>query len=78
MPLRAKRCATLDVVQGHDIEHAPKRSPILHRAVAGLVLIAAAALVIHFIAGLLLTIFYVALAVAVVIAVIWALRTIRA
>lgn len=45
---------------------------------AGLVLIAAAALVIHFIAGLLLTIFYVALAVAVVIAVVWALRTIRA
>lgn len=40
-------------------------------------LIAAAALAIHFIAGLLLTIFYVALAVAVVIAVIWALRTIR-
>lgn len=60
-----------------ELEQAPKRSPILHRAAAGLVLIAAAALAIHFIAGLLLTIFYVALAVAVVIAVIWALRTIR-
>ena len=76
--LRLQHCATLGVVQGHDIEQAPKRSPVLHRAAAGLVLIAAAALVIHFIAGLLLTIFYVALAVAVVIGVVWALRTIRA
>jgi hypothetical protein len=40
-----------------------------------LVLIAAAALVIHFIAGLLMVIFYVALGVAALIAVIWALNT---
>jgi hypothetical protein len=64
-------------MEATEVEKAPKRSPVLHKVVAGLVLIAAAALAIHLIAGLLLTIFWVALAVTIVIAVIWALRTIR-
>ena len=64
-------------MQATDLEQAPKRTPIARRVVAGLVLIAAAALIIHFIAGLLMTIFYVALAVAVVIAVVWAVGTLR-
>jgi len=40
-------------VQSTEIEHAPRHSPILRRAVVGLVAIAVAALVIHLIVGLL-------------------------
>ena len=55
---------------------APKRPPILRRIAAGLILVAVAAIVIHFVIGLLLTVFYVALIAGLVIAVIWALKTI--
>ena len=63
-------------MEATELEHTPKRTPILHRVVAGLVLVAVAALVIHLIAGLVMTIFYVALIAVAVIAVVWALRTI--
>lgn len=76
-PLRFQRCATLGVVEATELKEAPRRPSILRRALAVVVLIAAAALVIHFIAGLLMVIFYVAVAVAALIAVVWALHTLR-
>ena len=54
----------------------PHRTPIVRRAAAGLVLIAAVALAIHFIIGLIMTIFWVVVAVAAVVAVLWAIKTI--
>jgi len=53
----------------------PARPPILKRAVAGLVLIAAAALAIHIVIGLVVTVFWVLVAAAVVVAILWALNT---
>jgi hypothetical protein len=63
-------------VQTTEIEHAPRRSPILRRAVGGLVVIAAAALAIHLIVGLLMTIFWGAVIAVVVVAILWGLKTI--
>ena len=60
-----------------DVQKAPERHPtIFRRAVAGLVLVAAAVLIFHFIAGLVVAVFYVVLTVAVIVAVLWALKTI--
>jgi hypothetical protein len=60
-----------------DVQKAPERHPtILRRAVAGLVLVAAALLIIHFIAGLIVAVFYVVATLAVIVAVLWALKTI--
>lgn len=59
-----------------ELEGRPARPPILRRAAAGLVLIAAAALAIHLAVGLVVTIFWVAVVLAVAVAVIWALKTI--
>ncbi len=59
-----------------NLEARPPRTPIVRRAAAGLVLIAAVALAIHFVIGLIMTIFWVVVAVAAVLAVLWAIRTI--
>lgn len=59
-----------------DMEQTRSRPPILRKAVAGLVLVAAAALVIHLIVGLVVAVFWIAVVVAAVIAVVWALKTI--
>lgn len=60
-----------------EVQKAPERHPtILRRAVAGLVLVAAALLIIHFIAGLIVAVFYVVATLAVIVAVLWALKTI--
>jgi hypothetical protein len=59
-----------------ELDAQPARTPIVRRAAAGLVLVAAAALAIHFVIGLIMTIFWVVVAVAAVLAVIWALKTI--
>ncbi len=59
-----------------DLEHQRARTPILRKAVAGLVLVAAAALVIHLIVGLVVAVFWIAVVVAAVVAVVWALKTI--
>jgi hypothetical protein len=59
-----------------DIEAQPHRTPIVKRAAAGLILIALAALAVHFVIGLIMTVFWLVVAVAAVAAVIWALRTI--
>lgn len=61
-----------------DVQKLPEsRHPsILRRAVAGLVLVAAAVLAVHFIVGLVVAVFYFVAAVAVIVAVLWALKTI--
>ncbi len=59
-----------------DIEAQPARTPIVKRAAAGLILVAVAALAVHFVIGLIMTVFWIVVAVAAVLAVIWALKTI--
>jgi hypothetical protein len=59
-----------------DIEATRSRPPVLRRAAAGLVLVAVAALAIHIVIGLVVTVFWIALAVAAVAAILWALNTI--
>jgi uncharacterized membrane protein len=58
-----------------DLEATRSRTPIVRRAAAGLILLAAAALAIHLVIGLILTVFWVVLALAAVVAVIWAIKT---
>jgi len=57
------------------IEHRPERTPILRKAGAGLVLIIAGALVVKFIIGFVMAIFWTVVAVALVIAILWAIKT---
>jgi hypothetical protein len=57
------------------IESRPERTPVLRKAVAGLVLLAVAALVIHAAVGLILFVFWVVVAIAAVVGVLWALNT---
>jgi uncharacterized membrane protein len=59
-----------------DLEQSRTRTPILHRAAAGLILVAAAALAIWIVIGVIKTIFFVVVGVLVVVAVLWALKTI--
>ncbi|MGI8559115.1 MAG: hypothetical protein ACR2ND_12570 [Solirubrobacteraceae bacterium] len=59
-----------------NLEARPARTPIVKRAAAGLILVAVAALAIHFVIGLIMTVFWLVVAVAAVVAVIWALKTI--
>jgi hypothetical protein len=59
-----------------DIERARARPPILRRATAGLILIAVAALAIHVVIGLVVTVFWIVAVVAAIVAVAWALNTI--
>jgi hypothetical protein len=58
-----------------ELDARPARPPLLRRAVAALVLIAAAALAIHIVIGLVVTVFWVVLGIAVVFAILWALNT---
>lgn len=60
----------------NQLEATRARPPILKRAIAGLVLIAVAALAIHVVIGLIMTVFWIALIGAAIIAVLWALNTI--
>jgi hypothetical protein len=59
-----------------DLEASRSRHPVVRRAFAGLVLIAVAALAIHFVIGLIMTVFWIVVVIAAVFAVIWALRNI--
>jgi hypothetical protein len=59
-----------------DLEQTRSRPPVLRRAVAGLVLVAAAALAIHFVIGLIVTVFWIAVVLAVAVGVLWALKTV--
>jgi hypothetical protein len=60
---------------GTDIEGSRSKPPVLKRAVAGLVVVVIAALAIHVVIGLVVTVFWIALAVTAVVAVLWALNT---
>ncbi len=60
----------------NQIEQSRSRPPVVRRVVAGLVLVAVAALVIHFAIGLIVTVFWIVAIVAVIAAAIWALNTI--
>ena len=57
------------------MEASRSRPPVLKRAVAGLVVLAIAALVIHSVIGLVLAVFWVVVALAAIVAVLWALNT---
>lgn len=60
----------------YQIEPSRSRPPILRRVGAGLVLVVAAALAIHLVIGLVMTVFWIVVVVAAVVAVVWALKTI--
>jgi hypothetical protein len=59
-----------------DLEASRARTPIVRKAAAGLVLVVAAALAIWVVIGIIKTILFVAVGLAVVVAVLWALKTI--
>lgn len=62
---------------GTDVQNAPERHPsIMRRAVAGLVLVAAVVLALHFVVSLVVAVFWFVLAAVVIVAVLWALKTI--
>ncbi len=52
------------------------RHPVVRKAFAGVVLVVAAALILKFVIGFVIAIFWTIVAVAAVLAVIWALKTI--
>ena len=51
------------------------RTPVLRKALAGVVQLAAAALAIHVVIGLVMTVFWLLVGAVVVVAVLWALKT---
>lgn len=59
-----------------ELEPTRSRPPVLRRAAAGIILIAVAALVIHFVVGLIMAVFWTAVVIAAIVAVLWALKTI--
>ena len=58
-----------------ELEASRSRPPILKRAAAGLILVAVAALAIHFVVGLVVAVFWIAVVVAAIIGVLWAVNT---
>jgi hypothetical protein len=58
-----------------EVEAQPHHTPILRRAVAGVVLVVVAALAIKLAIGFVMAIFWTIVAVAAVVAVLWALKT---
>ncbi len=61
---------------GSELEQGRGGQPtILKKAFAGLVLVAVAALAVHFIIGLIMTVFLVVVVVAAILAIAWALNT---
>jgi hypothetical protein len=59
----------------NQLEAQPSRPPILRRVLAGLVLIVAVALVVKLLIGFVMAIFWTVVAVALVVAILWALKT---
>lgn len=59
-----------------NLERSRSRPPVLKRVGAGVVLVAAVALAVHFVIGLIMTVFWIIVAVAAIAAVLWALKTI--
>jgi uncharacterized membrane protein YgaE (UPF0421/DUF939 family) len=62
-------------MDSRDLETRPNRTPITHKVLAGAVLVAVAALVIHVVIGLVMAVFWIVVAIAAVVAVLWALNT---
>ncbi len=58
-----------------ELQTSAGRPPIVRRVGAGLVLVAGVALAVHFIIGLVITVFWIALAVAAIAAILWAVNT---
>jgi hypothetical protein len=58
-----------------ELEASRSRPPILKRAAAGLILVAIAALAIHFVIGLVVAVFWIAVVVAAIVGVLWAVNT---
>ena len=58
-----------------ELEPQRERTPIVRKAVAGLILIAAAALAIQLVVGLVKAVLFTVVIIAVAIAVLWALKT---
>jgi hypothetical protein len=63
------------MIDMRDLEVQRAKPPVLRRAVAGLVVVAVAALAIHFVIGLIVTVFWIAVVLAAVAAVLWAANT---
>lgn len=59
-----------------ELEAQQSRPPVLRKAFAGLVLIVVAALAVKVVIGLIMSVFWIVVGVAAVIAVLWALKTI--
>ena len=57
------------------MEAQPSHTPILRRALAGVVVIIVAALAVKIVVGFVMAIFWTIVAVAAVVAVLWALKT---
>jgi hypothetical protein len=57
------------------MEARPAHTPVLRRALAGVVLILVAALAVKILVGFVMAIFWTIVAVAAVVAVLWALKT---
>ena len=60
----------------NEVAARPARHPVIRKAAAGVVLIIAAALVLKLVIGFVIAIFWTVVAVAAVVGVIWALKTI--
>ena len=58
-----------------ELEARPSHTPVLRRALAGVVLIVVAALVVKLVIGFVMAIFWTIVIVAAVLAVLWALKT---
>jgi hypothetical protein len=58
-----------------EIEPTRTRTPVVRKAVAGIVLVVVAALVLKALIGFVIAIFWVAVVIAVIAAVLWALKT---
>jgi hypothetical protein len=58
-----------------EMEARPSHTPVLRRALAGLVVIVVAALAVKLVVGFVIAIFWTIVAVAAVVAVLWALKT---
>ena len=61
-------------MSSRQIEGRPERTPVVRKAVAGLILLAVAALVIHVAVHLVLAVFWVLVGLVAVVAVLWALN----
>jgi hypothetical protein len=69
-------CARYALTMDSQIEASRSKPPVLKRAVAGLVLVVAAALIIKLAIGFVMAIFWTVVVIAAIIAVLWALKTI--